>query len=59
MDGLYHYLSRNKNQQFVTQIQRLLENEEYDTDALEIDILFYEKYGQRNMQKLISNQSNL
>ena len=55
---MYYYLSCNKNQQFVAQIQDILENEEYDTDALEIDILFYEKYGHCNIQKLISDQSN-
>ena len=33
----------------------MLEAEEYESDALEMDILFYDKYGVCNMKQLIQD----
>ena len=51
-------MNNGSNQQFIASTKYMLETEEYDTDALEVDILLHEKYGICNIEKLIQNQLN-
>ena len=55
--GLFKYLLDCNKEEYISIIKEILELEEYDTDALEIDISFYQKYGDCNIVKLIRNDS--
>ena len=58
IDGLYNHLIECGAEQFISKIRHVLESEEYDTDAIEIDISFYEDCDDCNISKLIKNQSH-
>ena len=58
VDGLYEYLLRNGDSKSASEIQTIMETEEYDTDSLETDILLYQKYSNCNMEALIENRVN-
>ena len=57
IDGLYH--SFNHNQKFIKSTQRILiDDEEYDTDSLEMDMECYQKNGTCNIYQLMKNKQN-
>ena len=58
MDGLYKHLSKNGNTQFVDAVYDIFTKEEYDSDALEMDLLLYKENGVCNMINTIPIKKN-
>ena len=56
IDGLRQYVSCSKSKHILWLIDKVLVDEEYDTDALEIDIAIYDKESNSNLMNLISPQ---
>ena len=56
IDGLYDHLKQHGSEALVVTTFNLLQNEEYDTDAMGIDLVLYKNLRQCNIMKLMKSK---